>query len=86
MHLVCYLSSSSSFGLGRPDRLETRLDPLAFGLEPLDVVRLLLREDLGKDAGDAELAGHGLGSSLVIPGHHDRFQATRLEGADEAAS
>src|SRR5918998_5108933 len=66
-------------GRGVVDPVADHADLLAFGLESLYFVRLVLREDLGEDPVYAELAGDGPGGPLVVARDHGDLETQSVQ-------
>src|ERR671916_790974 len=66
-------------GRGVVDPVADHAYPLSLGLEPLYFVRLVLREDLGEDPVNAELAGDGPGGSLVVARDHGDLETQSVQ-------
>ena len=65
-------------GGGIVDPVADHADRAALGLQPADLIRLVLRQDLGQDAADADLAGDRRCRETVVAGDHDDLDATGL--------
>src|SRR3712207_6093820 len=61
------------------DAVADPADLLAFGLESLYFVRLVLREDLGEDPVYAQLAGDGPGGPLVVARDHGDLEPQSVQ-------
>ena len=71
-------------GLGQRRRVVDAVaghgDDAALGLEPLDLLGLLVGEDLGADLVEPEPARDGLGRRAIVAGEHDEPEALARGG------
>ena len=80
----------ADIGLGQRGRVVDAVaghgDDAALGRQPLDDAVLVLRQHIGLDFLDAELAGDRLGGRLVVAGQHDDPDAVVAQAVERRSA